>query len=195
MGRGRDAPPSRQNYCINAWPNGTKYPPADRLAGHVLLGRDDASGARSTAALREVIDVDILDRSVRGRGWVSTMWTFLVSCAMVLLSVPPGVPKRYGPANRYRCEVADEAGVTSHTVKRWERQGDPEPPEDVCRWLGVAGEAHRRGRHSLHHGRRARRVGGGAARRGLDARRAPFDPLGRSAYLIPYTRGRRGSPC
>lgn len=41
-------------------------------------------------------------------------------------------------------EVADATGVRVLTVKRWERQGYPEPPEDVCRWMLTAREDHDR---------------------------------------------------
>lgn len=39
-------------------------------------------------------------------------------------------------------EVADAVGVRVLTVKRWEKQGFPEPPEDVCQWMLAARENH-----------------------------------------------------
>lgn len=56
-------------------------------------------------------------------------------------------------------EVADAVGVRILTVKRWERQGFPEPPEDVCRWMLAAREDHDRAVDemvsTLSHGRTA----------------------------------------
>lgn len=40
-------------------------------------------------------------------------------------------------------DVAVEADVQSRTVRRWEREGDVEPPDDVIRWLATALEEHR----------------------------------------------------
>lgn len=39
-------------------------------------------------------------------------------------------------------DVADEAGVNVMSVKRWEKQGEAEPPEDVCAWLLAARQDH-----------------------------------------------------
>lgn len=38
--------------------------------------------------------------------------------------------------------VADAAGVRIMTVKRWEKQGQADPPEDVCDWLSTVRRAH-----------------------------------------------------
>lgn len=41
-------------------------------------------------------------------------------------------------------DVADALGVRATTVKRWERPGFPEPPEDAREWLRGMLDAHER---------------------------------------------------
>lgn len=40
-----------------------------------------------------------------------------------------------------QANVADEADVTVTSVKRWERPGFPEPPEDVWHWIELCEQA------------------------------------------------------